>query len=126
MDRPKTVAVIGASRHRSKFGNIAVRAYRAEGWTVFPVNPAAARIEGLGAYPSIEQVPVAVQRVLLYVQPSLVESLLDGIAASGAREIFFNPGTETGSALQRARQLGLDVHAECAIVAIGRSPAHPD
>jgi predicted CoA-binding protein len=126
MVEEKTVAVIGASQDRAKFGNKAVRAYRAEGWTVYPVHPAAEEIEGLQAYASIRDVPGTVQRVVLYVQPHLVETLLDDIAAKGTREIFFNPGTETAAAMQRAETLNMDVHAACAIVAIGRSPSHPD
>jgi predicted CoA-binding protein len=126
MVEEKTVAVIGASQDRAKFGNKAVRAYRAEGWTVYPVHPAAEEIEGLQSYASIRDVPGSVQRVALYVQPHVVETLLDDIAAKGAREIFFNPGTESAVAMERAKRLNLDVHAACAIVAIGRSPSHPD
>jgi hypothetical protein len=33
-----TIAVIGASNDRTKYGNRAVRAYQARGWTVYPVN----------------------------------------------------------------------------------------
>ena len=35
----KTVAVIGASNHRSKYGNKAVRAFVQQGYAVYPVNP---------------------------------------------------------------------------------------
>ena len=34
-----TIAIIGASADRSKFGNIAVRAFVRQGFTVYPVNP---------------------------------------------------------------------------------------
>jgi uncharacterized protein len=45
----KVVAVIGASCDRSKFGNRAVRAFRQEGYTVIPINPHEAEVEGLKA-----------------------------------------------------------------------------
>ena len=35
----KTVAVVGASADRTKFGNKAVRAFHDAGWTVFPIHP---------------------------------------------------------------------------------------
>ena len=35
----KTVAVIGASSDRRKFGNRAFRAYQEEGYKVIPINP---------------------------------------------------------------------------------------
>jgi len=126
VDAAKTVAVIGASRDRAKFGNRAVRAFRAEGWTVYPVNPRQTEIEGLRTYASITDIPGVVRRVVLYVQPFLVLSLLDDIARKGVEDITFNPGTESEAAIARARALGLRTHIECAIVAIGRNPSHPD
>lgn len=35
----KTVAVIGASKDRNKFGNKALRAFESRGYTVVPINP---------------------------------------------------------------------------------------
>ena len=43
----KTVAVVGASANRTKFGNKAVRAFRDAGWTVFPIHPTLAASRGL-------------------------------------------------------------------------------
>lgn len=65
---PETVAVVGASTNRAKYGNIAVRAYRDAGFTVYPINPRATTIEGLPAYPSLDTLPVdCLDRVSLYV-----------------------------------------------------------
>ena len=41
----KTVAVVGASNHREKFGNKAVRAFRDAGYTVVPINTHEAEVE---------------------------------------------------------------------------------
>ena len=35
----KTVAIIGASSDRAKFGNRALRAFRRQGYNVIPINP---------------------------------------------------------------------------------------
>ena len=43
-----SVAVIGASSARHKYGNRAVRAYLRQGWTVYPVNPNEADRRGAG------------------------------------------------------------------------------
>ena len=43
----KTVAIIGASSDRAKFGNKAVRAFQQQGCAVYPVNPKETEIEGL-------------------------------------------------------------------------------
>jgi len=122
----KTVAVIGASNDRRKYGNRAVRAYRAEGWEVYPIHPRAAAIEGLRAYASIVDVPVAIDRATVYVHPEVTLSVLDAIARKGVRELFLNPGSESSEVLERAQQLGLLPILACSIVDIGRSPSHPD
>ena len=42
-----SVAILGASTDRSKFGNKAVRAFLARGYDVYPVNPKGGEVEGL-------------------------------------------------------------------------------
>jgi len=66
-----SVAVIGASNARQKFGNKAVRAYLRQGWTVYPVNPNEKTVEGLSVYPTIADVPGTVDRVTMYVPPAV-------------------------------------------------------
>ena len=53
----KTVAVIGASSNRRKFGNKALRAFEHRGYTVIPINPNEAEVEGHRTYPSVLDVP---------------------------------------------------------------------
>jgi predicted CoA-binding protein len=72
----KVVAVVGASGNRNKFGNKAVRAYRAEGYTVIPINPNEREVEGLATYPSVLDVPGAIDMATVYVQPDVALRLL--------------------------------------------------
>ena len=53
----KVVAVIGASSDPRKFGNRRVRAFRRQGYTVVPINPNEAQVEGLKTYASVLDVP---------------------------------------------------------------------
>ena len=119
----KTVAVIGASADRSKFGNKSVRTHLAQGWEVYPVHPAGGEIEGLRAFGSIEEIPVHLDRVSLYVPPSVGVKLLPAIAAAAPEELFINPGAESDELVAAARALGLDPILACSIVAIGATPA---
>jgi predicted CoA-binding protein len=117
------VAVIGASNQRHKFGNKAVRAYVAHGHRVYPVNLRESTIEGLTAYRSILDVPAALDAVLVYVPPETTLRLLPDIARAGAGALFLNPGSEDDAVLARARELGLEPLAACAIIAIGADPS---
>jgi predicted CoA-binding protein len=117
-----TVAVIGASSAHHKFGNKAVRAYLRQGWTVYPINPSEKTIEGLAVYPTLADVPGPVDRVSMYVPPSIGITLLDAIKAKGATELFLNPGSESDELVDRATALGLDPIQACSIVDIGERP----
>ena len=121
-----TIAIIGASSDRNKFGNKAVRAYLQQGWTVYPVNPSASSIEGLKAYRSIRDVPRPVDRVSVYLPPEVGTTILESIAAVAPAEVFLNPGSESDSLISRAGQLGLNVVVACSIVDSGLSPSHLD
>jgi len=118
-----TVAVIGASADRSKYGNKAVRAYLRQGWTVYPVHPRATEIEGLRAYPSLRDVPAPLDRVSLYLPPENGLAVLDDLAAVPHTEFYVNPGAESPQLIARAEALGLQPIEACSIVEIGVSPS---
>ena len=118
----RTVAIIGASNDRAKYGNKAVRAHLQQGYSVFPVNPKESQIEGQPAFKSISEVPVRPQRVSVYLPPPLVLKVLPEIAAKGCDELWLNPGTESDEVLAEAERLGLNVVQACSIVAVGVSP----
>jgi len=112
-----SIAVIGASNDRAKYGNRAVRAYLAQGWTVYPVNPKESTIEGLPAFRSVADLPGPVDRASLYVPPSVGIGLLAAIATRGAKELWVNPGSGSPELLARADALGLPAVEACSIIA---------
>jgi predicted CoA-binding protein len=122
-DTKPTVAVIGASSDRSKFGNKSVRAHLKLGYQVYPVNPRGGEVEGLTAYPAIDDVPVSpLDRISLYVPPHVGVAMLEAIAAKGCGELWLNPGTESAELIARAEQLGLNAIQGCSIVDLGVTP----
>jgi uncharacterized protein len=119
-----TVAVIGASADRSKYGNKAVRAFRDEGWDVFPINPGLSEVEGIPAYASLHDVPAAqLDWVSFYVPPRVGLQLIDEVAQKPVGEVWLNPGSESPELVTRAKRLGLKVIQACSIMAIGRQPS---
>jgi len=118
-----SIAVVGASPDRRKFGNKCVRAYLASGYDVYPVHPSEPIVEGLTAYPTIADVPVdRFDRVSVYLPPPVALKVLSSFTAKPIGEVWFNPGADTPEVLHAAKALGLTVVAACSIVDIGRSP----
>ena len=117
------VMVIGASNHRSKFGNRAVRAYRRQKHEVFPVNPHETEVEGVRCWHSVAEVPGDIDRTLFYVPPEIGAQVVDELARRGRfGELWLNPGAESPELVQKARALGFEPILDCAIVAIGERP----
>jgi len=117
-----TVAVVGASKDPSKFGNKAVRAYLQQGYDVYPVNPREETIEGLKCSRSVLDVPVELDRISVYLPPAVGLKVLDEIAAKGAREVWLNPGADSDEVIARARELGLEPIVACSILGVGEDP----
>lgn len=118
----KVVAVIGASRHREKYGNRAVRAYVMEGYSVVPIHPTEESIEGLKAYPSVLDVPGPIDMASFYVPPDVGERVIEEVARKQIAEVWLNPGAESEALIARARSLSIRPIVACSILAVGRNP----
>jgi predicted CoA-binding protein len=119
----KTVAVIGASPDRHKYGNKALRAFREAGYRAIPITPHHAEVEGEPAYATVLDYPDAIDMATVYVPPAIGEIVVETLAQKGIGEVWFNPGADAPGVLTRARALGIQPIQACSIVGIGMSPA---
>ena len=98
--RPRSVAVIGASRQRGTIGaeifhNLITRGF--EG-VVYPVNSKAPVVQSVQAYPSIDAVPGPVDLAVVVVPAAAVPAVIDECGRAGVRSaIVISAGfKETG------------------------------
>jgi predicted CoA-binding protein len=119
----KTIAVVGASSDRRKFGNKCVRAYQRAGYQVYPVNPRESEVEGLPAFATLAEVPEPLDRISVYLPPPVTLQSLPGMAAKQVGEVWFNPGAADAGVIAEARRLGIPVVSGCSIVDVGFSPS---
>lgn len=117
-----TAAIIGASNDRGKWGNKSLRAFQQKGYTVYPVNPNEAVIEGVPSYKTIMEVPTRPDLVTVYVRPQILLQMLPEIAEKGCDELWLNPGTESEAVLAEAARLKLNTIQACSIIGVGVSP----
>jgi uncharacterized protein len=118
----KTVAVIGASSKRHKFGNKALRAYLNQGYRVFAINPNEAQVEGIKTYASVLDVPGPIEMATVYVPGHIGVRVMEDIAKKGIPEVWLNPGADDDEVVERARALGVRIIQACSIMAIGEAP----
>jgi acetyl coenzyme A synthetase (ADP forming)-like protein len=82
---PQSIAVIGASRRAGTIGHELFRnllAYDFQG-PVYPINPTAQSVTGVHAYPTVLDVPDAVDVALVVVPAELVPGVVDECAQKG-------------------------------------------
>ncbi len=85
--RPKSIAVIGASRDRGTVGgalfhNLLKHEYQG---AVYPVNPKSAIVQSVRAYPTISDVPEAVDLAVIVVPAAYVNATLDECGRKGVK-----------------------------------------
>ena len=119
----KTIAVVGASSDRKKFGNQALRAFTARGYRVIPINPHECDVEGLATYASVLDVPGSIDMASVYVQPEVGLLLLPEFEQKQIGEIWINPGADSPELIADARRRRLNVIFACSIVGVGQNPS---
>ena len=122
MGETKTVAIIGASSNRTKFGNKALRAFEKQGFRVIAINPNESEVEGHKTYASVLDVPDPIDMATVYVPASVGVHVMDDLAKKGIPEVWLNPGADDDVVVARAKQLGLRTVIACSVLGIGDSP----
>ncbi len=114
------VAVVGASRDPSKYGNIVYKRLKAAGVKTFAVNPNAETVDGDPSYPSLDRLPEKVSGAVLVVPPARSEEAVRAAAAAGIGMIWMQPGAESDRAVRYCEENGLcAIHDACILVALG-------
>ena len=118
-------AVIGASTQRDKYGNKVLRCYLQHNLDVHCVHPKESSIEGVPCDPSLTalaaRVPGGIRGLSIITPPPVTEKIVEEAAKLGIGRLWMQPGAESQRALDRARELGLEVIAggPCILVALG-------
>ena len=104
----KTVAVIGASTDRRKFGNKALRAFREAGYRAIPITPHHPEVEGERAYATVLDYPGAIDMATVYVPPEIGEHAARTARAERALARCGSiPAPDAPALLAKARALGI-------------------
>jgi acetyltransferase len=101
---PSSVAVVGASPRKGGAQIIQNLLYGYQG-AIYPVNPRYEEIQGLPCFPSINEIPHAVDLVIIFIPAHHVPPVLEGCAQKGIKSVMiesagFSEVGSTGRSLQ--------------------------
>jgi acetyltransferase len=133
--RPRSIAVVGASREKQTIGREILHNLIDYGFTgaIYPVNPNAASIHSIRCYPSLRDVPDPVDLALVVVPSRVVPRVVDDAVARGVRALVvitagFREVGEEGAALEtrirdRVRAAGMRMVGPNCMGIINTDPA---
>lgn len=95
LDEPSTtIAVVGATDSRGKFGFHIYRDLKRKGYRVFPVNPNRLTVDGDVAYPSLTSLPERPDIIDLVVPSAVGAAVAVEAARLGLDHLWVQPGAE--------------------------------
>jgi predicted CoA-binding protein len=113
----RTIAVVGASRRREKFGYKIFADLRAKGYQVHPVHPAVSDIDGVPCYKTIADLPKPPEVVCCVVPPAVTEQVARQCVDLGVKFLWMQPGAESPEAIALCREHGIAcVHDQCIMI----------
>lgn len=95
-----TIAVVGATDNRSKYGSRIYRDLKSKGYRVFAVNPGRDTVDGDPAYRSLADIAESPSIVDIVVPPAVALSVLHECSQLGLRNVWVQPGAEDDAVLE--------------------------
>jgi predicted CoA-binding protein len=101
------IAVVGLSRDPSKAAHAIPARMQRAGFRVIPVNPFIDSVLGEKSYPSLDQVPFAVEVVLVFRPAVEAAAIAKAAVAIGAKALWLQQGIVSAEARRVAEAAGL-------------------
>ena len=109
-----SIAVVGVSANRRKFGNAIYQELKDRGKKVFAVNPKTDTVDGDPCYPNLTSLPEKPEGALLVIPPAATLAVIREAASLGIERIWLQQGAESSEGEALCAELGLKVvSGEC-------------
>ena len=109
VNRAKTIAIVGLSPNELRASYFVGYYLRRHGFQVIPVNPRQESILGVRSYPSLSDVPDAIDVVDVFRAPDAVPGIAEEAVAAGAGALWLQYGVISPEGARIATDGGLDV-----------------
>jgi predicted CoA-binding protein len=115
LTRSRVIAVVGHSDKPERTSYQIAKFLQQAGYTVYPVNPTVAQIEGQPCYPCLQEVPESVDIVNVFRRSDQLSGIVHEAIAIQARTLWAQIGIKDESAAQQALDWGLNVVMDACI-----------
>ncbi len=115
-----TVAIVGATDDRSKYGAVIYRDLKRKGFRVFPVNPNRDTVDGDPTYASLADLPEPPTIVNIVVPPAQTLHVLTRAKELGFHNVWVQPGAESPEVVAYLQEEGFNYLADACIMVQSR------
>ncbi len=109
LENSKTLAVVGLSSKPTRPSHGVAAYMQKHGYRIIPVNPHEESVLGEKAYAAVDQVPEAVDVVVVFRRPECVPEVVEDAIRKRAKVVWMQEGVVNEDAARRAREAGLEV-----------------
>ncbi len=106
------MAIVGVSRNPAETANAIFRKFKDNGYTVYPVNPVAEKVEGVRCYASVKDIPGGVGAAVLVTKPEVTARVAKDCVDAGVKWVWMHKSfgdSSSSKAIQTLKAGG--VHA---------------
>ena len=114
----RTIAVVGASRDRTKTAHSVPRQIQRHGWRIVPVNPFADEIFGERVYRTLADIPFAVDLVNVFRPSEDATQVVKDALAIGAPAIWLQQDISSPEGRALAEAAGVDFLEDTCIAVV--------
>lgn len=111
----RVIAVVGHSDRPDRVSYQIAQFLRQVGYTVYPVNPVVREIEGQPCYPSLREVPEAIDIVNVFRRSQFLAGVVEEAIAIQAKTVWAQLGIADPVAAQLAQEAGLTMVMDACI-----------
>ncbi len=115
----KLIAVVGVSDDASKYGHKIFRDLLKAGYPVKGVNPKGGFVLGHNIYRSFSEMEQKPDLVITVVPPAATEKVVEECNALGIKTVWMQPGSESDTAIAKAKTYGIKTISACFMVQKG-------
>ena len=109
LEQYKALAVVGLSSKPTRPSYGVCSYMKSHGYHIIPVNPYEQSVLGEKAYATLEDIPEALEVVVIFRRSEFVPQVVEEAIRRGAKVIWMQEGVSHEEAARRARQAGLEV-----------------